>query len=1104
MGQGAFGVVFSRRPCKNEVESNRIRRGDVEDPTTGRERVERIFQELPRIFSDGEARVSTGKAVLDLFSGLSFVDAVLVRLERTSSRNARTFPSSSFPSASPAEKRRLSAFLGSMGPLPVILRSSGSGETPPPPEIEAFCRTHGFRQAIFLPLFSPDTAGGKKGTVALFLRKENEGDLFFDTLVLKSFSLLPLPLPSLPADLDNLVRFYKALHEINHLIARHPPPELLYDEVCRIAVAYAGLRLAWIATLDRPDGGGRILSVCGPASGYADGLFFTADANSPYGQGPAGRSFREGRILVAQIDTDPEYAVWRERAHRFGLHSSCSFPFKRHGRIEGVMGVYAEDPHYFSPSVVALLSRLSEDMEFSLESFDRSTRIEKLQMHIRSLLEITEEIAKRPDQSTLFDHVTSLVVEKIGAVFSAVILGEEDGGLSLAAQAGPLLGFEERAKMGFRSPSEPSPVAFGLVSRVLATGRTLVADSFAWSPAFVLWRPLFLQRGILSGAGFPLVVEGKVIGLLVVGSREEDFFSDEIVDLLENMVENISFAIQDIRRKEHLEFLGYHDDLTALPNRTSFLETLASALSGDRQIAVAILDIDNFKEINDSMGHAAGDRVLVEAARRLSGLLGPEDFLARLGGDEFALVLYDRTGPAEIEEFWKALSRSFDNPILIEEFSSGIFQLTASMGVALSGEGGLSPGELLKHADQALYFSKESGRNSWSLYTSALTERVERTFGIRRAFRTGLERGEMSLYLQPQVDLRSGEVSGAEALVRWKDPRSGEIRLPGSFLPVVENDLSQVSLLGEWVLEEAYRLLSTPDMKNAHLSVNIGALHFLHKNFLAHVDSFHLRQPEIGPRLTIEITEAVALSHLDQSARTIRALAERGITVSLDDFGTGFGSLSYLNNLPVREIKIDQSFIRNMTFRPGDFAIVSGTMLTAGLRQIQVVAEGLENLETGLALLRMGCHYAQGFGIGRPMPVRAFFSWKDSWHPPEIWRKGRHSHFLYRGIDLLVAQVELRGFRKEASVIAGPLLPDDPRRQSLSRVLERLRKWLGNGLQRFGTISAYRRIAALLGEIESQWGSASVSPSGPEMGALLDEMDKSFSELVDAVDVEGR
>ncbi len=1074
----------------------------MEDETTGRERVELIFQELPRLLSEGEARVSTGKAVLDLFSGLSFVDAVLVRLERTPSRNARTFPSSSFPSASPSEKRTLSSFLGSLGPLPVILRSSGSSEIPPPPEIEAFCRTHGFRQAIFLPLFSPDTAGGKKGTVALFLRKENEGALFFDTLVLKSFSLLPLPLPSLPADLDNLVRFYKALHEINHLIARHPPPDVLYDEVCRIAVSYAGLRLAWIATMDRTDGGSRILSVYGPASGYADGLFITADATSPYGQGPAGRSFREGRILVAQIDTDPEYAVWREKAHRFGLHASCSFPFRRHGRIEGVMGVYSEDPHYFSPSVVALLSRLSEDMEFSLESFDRSTRIEKLQMHIRSLLEITEEIAKRPEQRTLFDHVTALVVEKIGAVFSAVLLREENGELTLASHAGPLLGFEERARMDFRSPSDPSPVAFGLVSRVLSTGRTLV-NSFAFSPAYLHWRTLLSQRGIASGAGFPLIVEGKVIGLLVVGSRDEDFFSDEIVDLLENMVENISFAIQDIRRKEHLEFLGYHDDLTALPNRTSFLENLESAISGGKPIAVAILDIDNFKEINDSMGHAAGDRVLVESARRLSGVLGPGDFLARLGGDEFAMILYERNGSAEIEGFWKNLTRTFDSPILIEEFSSGVFQLTSSMGVAVSGEGVSTPGELLKHADQALYFSKESGRNSWSLYTPALTERVERTFGIRRAFRTGLEGGEMSLYLQPQVDLSSGKVCGAEALVRWTDSRTGEIRLPGTFLPVVESDLSQVSLLGEWVLEEAYRLLSGPNMQKEHLSINIGALHFLHKKFLSHVDSFHLQQPEIGQRLTIEITEAVALSHLEHSARTIRALAERGITVSLDDFGTGFGSLSYLNNLPLREIKIDQSFIRNMTFRPGDFAIVSGTMLTAGLRQIQVVAEGLENLETGLALLRMGCHYAQGFGIARPMPASEFFSWKDSWHPPGIWAKGHHSHFLYRGIDLLVAQVELRGFMKELSLIPEVLLPDNPRRQALSQSLGRLRMWLGNGLHRFGNYTAYRRIASLLAEVEREWQSVTAPPSRPEMAAILEEMDRSFSDLVDAVDEDG-
>ncbi len=1094
-------IVFSRRPCKNK-KNHSDPEDNVDDLKNARERVDLIFQELPRLLSDGEARVSTGKAILDLFSGLSFVDAVLVRIEGTSSRNARTFASRSFPSASPAERRNISSFLEALGPLPIVLSPSKPGAPPLPKVIEAFCRIHGYREAVFLPLFSPGSSDGKRGGVALFLRKEKEGDLFFDTLVLKAFSLLPLPLPPLPSDLDNLVRFYKALHEINHLIARHPPPEILYGEVCRIAVSYAGLRLAWIATIDRLDRKARILAAHGPAKEYAEDLLITADPASPYGRGPAGRAFREGTIVVAEIDSDPEYEVWRTRAHRFGLHSSCSFPFRRDGRIEGVMGVYSENPRYFTPSVVALLSRLSEDMEFSLESYDRSFRIERLQTHLRSLLEITEEIAKKPDEQTLFDHVTALAVEKIGVAFSAIILREGEDGLSLVSKAGTPLGFDERARMGFRNPSDPAPVAFGLVSRVLSTGKTVVADSFAWSPAFLPWRTLMMQNGIVSGAGFPLLVEGGTIGLLVVGSRDGEFFTDEIVDLLENMAETIAFAVQDIRRKKRLEFLGLHDDLTGLPNRTSFREHLELELPRNRPFAVAILDIDNFKEINDSMGHAAGDRVLVEAAARLSAILRPGELLARLGGDEFALIIHRRDGAGEIEGFWKELSQALDHPLLLGEFESGILSLTTSMGVAVSVPGFSSAGDLLKQADQALYFSKESGRNTWSLYTPALNERVERTFGIRRAFRTGLEAGEMCLYLQPQVDLASGAVLGAEALVRWKDPRTGEIRLPGTFLPVVETDLSQVSLLGEWVLAEAYRLLSGPGMEKEHLSVNIGALHFLHKNFLSHVDSFHMNQPEIGQRLTIEITEAVALSHLDQSARTIRALSERGISVSLDDFGTGFGSLSYLNSLPVRELKIDQSFIRNMTFRPGDFAIVSGTMLTAGLRQIQVVAEGLEDLETGLSLLRMGCHYAQGFGIARPMPATEFLSWKESWHSPEVWRKGSPSHFLYRGADLLIAQVELRGFMREASGIGGSLAPEDPRRPSLSRTLRRLRDWMGNGLRRFGKFAAYRRIASLLDEVETRLQSSSVHPADPGISAILAEMDRSFSELVDAVEKE--
>ena len=1079
------------------------RRNVLKNRATPPEMIEGLFQKLLGILSEQKPRVSSGKTILDLFSKLPFIDAVMVHLEGSFSRNSRTFLSGSFPALPPMERKTLTVFLKNLESFPVVVKPPEFPEDLSPQVFE-FCRSNGFGQALFIPLFAPGNTDGKKGEVALFVRKEKSPDPSFDSLVLKAFSLLSFPLPTLPSDLDNLVRFYKALHEVNHLIARHPHPEFLYAEVCRIAVTYAGLRLAWVATVDRKEGTSRFLSVYGPARAYADDLFFTIDANSPFGQGPAGRAIREGRIIVTEIDSDPDYEVWRKKAHRFGLHASASFPFRRNGRIEGLMGVYSEDPHYFAPPLVALLNRLSEDMEFALESFDRSARIERLQTHLRSLLEITEEIAKRPDERTLLKHVTALAVEKIGVANAIIVLREENGRLTLAAQEGPPLGFPERIRSGYRGPSDHSPESFGIISRVLSTGRTVVADSFAWSPAFTPWRSNLWEQGIESGAGFPLVVEGQVIGLLLVGSREEDFFTEEIVGLLENMVENISFAISDIRRKKRLEFLGLHDDLTGLPNRTSFLEILESTLSRRVPSFVAILDIDNFKEINDSLGHAAGDRVLVEASSRISGLLRPGEILARLGGDEFALLLSGRQNPSEVESFWQELSRALDRPVLIDAFETGILSLTTSMGVASALSGSPSSGDLLKEADQALYFSKESGRNTWTLYTPFLNERAEKTFGIRRAFRTGLEKGEMCLYLQPQVDLGTGEVRGAEALVRWKDPRTGEIRLPGTFLPVVESDLSQVTLLGEWVLEEAYHLLSMPGMENEHLSVNIGALHFLHKNFLSHVDAFHLSRPEIGSRLTIEITEAVALSHLDLSSRTIKALAERGISVALDDFGTGFGSLFYLNSLPLGEIKIDQTFIRSMNFRRGDFAIVSGTLLTASLREIRVVAEGLEDMETGLALLRIGCHYAQGFGIARPMPIREFASWKSSWQPPDLWKKGRPSYFLYRGVDLLLAHVELRGFMQEASLLSEKISPGDQSYKKLVLSLRQLREWLGNGLRRFGGFQAYGQLVSLLGKMEETLGSGTLRPSDPKISALLSEMNVHFSDLVDAVEKVGR
>lgn len=1030
-----------------------------------------------------------------LSSGSVFHSALaLIRRPGNFSRSMAS-PSKRFPKGTPFQISELRTLLRKTRRSPLIL-SQSRGTASIHPVIASLMEQEDISWIGLFPIPGEPSSRGKIGSVALLSRQTPGKEELLVATVEKGLSGLSSLITSLALkkNYQNLTDFYAALHEINHLIARRPAPDFLFDEVCRIAVDYGALRLAWIALLDQKTGMIRIKTSYGPAREYADGLSLSTDPALPIGRGPAGRAMREGKVIITEIAANHNYLPWQRLAHRFSLRSSASFPFKKSGKTIGLMGVYSDDPHYFSPSVIALLSRLSEDMEFSLSTYEQSMHIEKLQTHLESLLRITEEIAHRPDPETIFQNIVTLIVEKIGVSFAAIVELDGESQLKLSAYKGAPLNFLENMPKDI-SPGKPD--GFGIIARTFRMGRSLVVDNFFTDPAFLFWRKKLLDLDISSGAGFPLIVDSKVAGVLVAGSSETAFFTDEIADLFENMAKNIALSIKDSKSKKQLEYLSFYDDLTALPNRASFREKLDSsfqmALKGKAQFAIGIIDIDNFKEINDSMGHAAGDLVLREIGQRFKKIISPGNILCRIGGDEFGVILNGRIGEEDILRFWTTFSDALKDPVYLPGNTKDSFYVTTSMGFSVSsGELG-SAEDLLKQADQALYSAKESGRNTWSLFTPELNEKIERTIAVRRQFKDGLNRKQMRLFIQPQVDLSTGLYSGAEALLRWQDPLSGNLRLPGTFLPVIEAETGMMSYLGQWVLEEAYRLLGQPHMKDDHLSINIGALHFLHPDFLSHVDRFHLGHPDISRRLTIEITETVALSHMEISARKIRELSSRGISVSLDDFGTGFGSLSYLNNLPVQEIKIDQSFIRNMNSRPGDFAIVSGTMLTAAIRRIHVVAEGLENLATGLDLLRIGCHHAQGYGIARPMPASDLPDWKKKWSPPALWRKGIHSHFLYRGIDLLVTQVEVRAMINSLKTSPGTRVDW----KILENSWKNLSDWVETARNQFVDFPGFREIDTKKAEL------AKIFDTPVDSHFLLDLLsgiEKNFSTLIDSVE----
>ncbi|MDP2170071.1 MAG: EAL domain-containing protein [Rhodocyclaceae bacterium] len=447
--------------------------------------------------------------------------------------------------------------------------------------------------------------------------------------------------------------------------------------------------------------------------------------------------------------------------------------------------------------------------------------------------------------------------------------------------------------------------------------------------------------------------------------------------------------ITERKRYQHeLEFLAHHDPLTQLPNRILFTDRLQLAMlqtqRSQRLLAIAYLDLDAFKSVNDTLGHEVGDRLLIMVAQRLKDTLRAGDSACRLGGDEFALLLDDL---ANIDECSQTLQRLLNAIALPYRIDAQEVQTSGSIGVTLYPFDDADTDTLMRHADQAMYIAKQTGRNRFHLFDAALDRQTEAQHGARARIEAALVRDEFVLHYQPKVDMSNGAVFGAEALIRWQHPQEGLIP-PGRFLPVVENSNFAIPL-GVWVIESALTQLAAWRKTGLLLtvSVNISAHHLQSPTFSEQLAGILARHPEVPPAaLELEIVESVALEDMARVARVIDACHALGVRFALDDFGTGYSSLSYFKRLKVDVRKIDQSFVRDLLTDEEDYAIVSGVISLTRAFKRGVIAEGVESVEVGAALLALGCPHAQGYGIARPMPAADLPGWIASWRPDPLWQ----------------------------------------------------------------------------------------------------------------------
>jgi len=476
--------------------------------------------------------------------------------------------------------------------------------------------------------------------------------------------------------------------------------------------------------------------------------------------------------------------------------------------------------------------------------------------------------------------------------------------------------------------------------------------------------------------GVPIIVltgnDDRTVALSAVKGGAQDYLVKSRLDR-ELLLRSMQYSIERKRYQVQLEHQANYDALTGLPNRNLLHDRMRQAVYGQRApraMAVVFIDLDHFKFVNDSLGHGTGDQLLRGMADRLRDVLREGDTVARLGGDEFVVILNDQGGEEVIFRAMQRIMAEVSQPMLIDGKE---LYVTCSAGISLYPQDGADVDTLLRNADAAMYRAKDHGRNNFQFYTSEMNERINERLSLENALRRALERHELVLHFQQKVDLRSGAVCGAEALVRWNHPELGMLR-PERFIPLAE-ETGLIVQIGEWVLRESCRQARAwldRGLNPGLVSVNLSARQF-REDALVRMVSRILEETGVNPRfLEIELTESMVMHNVASAIATLHGLKSLGLTLSVDDFGTGYSSLAYLRQLPIDKLKIDRSFLREIDTQPADEAIVRAITAMAKTLGISVAAEGVES-EAQLARLHaLGCDQWQGHYFSEPVDAAAF------------------------------------------------------------------------------------------------------------------------------------
>ncbi|MBK7473885.1 MAG: EAL domain-containing protein [Betaproteobacteria bacterium] len=598
-------------------------------------------------------------------------------------------------------------------------------------------------------------------------------------------------------------------------------------------------------------------------------------------------------------------------------------------------------------------------------------RIVQLNRVYAVLSGINTLIVRVRERDELFREACRIAVE-VGGFRMALIAIVAPGG----AQAVPLAWAGKDAELmrdikAHLAATEDA--AATLVARAIREKRAVVSNDSQHDP-HLQSGGRHAESGVGSMAVLPLIVGGGAVGALALYAGEVEFFHADEMRLLTELAGDVAFAIDNIDKQERLDYLAYYDALTGLANRSLFLERVAqsmrSAASGGHKLAVSLFDVERFKNINDSFGQTAGDALLRQVAEWLTQNAGEANLVARIGADRFAVLTPEVRQASDMgRQIERSLGAFSEHPFHRE---GADFRISAKAGIALFPDDGAGAEALFRNAEAALKKAKAS-RERFLFYTQRMTETVAGRLTLENQLRQALDREEFVLHYQPKVNLQNGRITSAEALIRWNDPRTGLVP-PGRFIPILE-EIGLIHEVGRWATRQAiadYLRWRAAGLAAVRIAVNVSLLQLRHRGFVAEITQAIGVDARAAAGLELELTESQIMDDIKHSIATLQAIRAMGVTVAIDDFGTGFSSLSYLSRLPADTLKIDRSFVVDMTASPEGLALVSTIISLAHSLKRKVVAEGVETEEQSHLLRLLRCDEMQGFLFSQAVPGAVF------------------------------------------------------------------------------------------------------------------------------------